>query len=108
MDCRGGGSSDEEGLCHISGCHFTAQLLHLVERWRDEATDSYDVRVVFFRCLEDGLLVDHYAEVADLESIAGQDYTCYVLAYVVDISLDCGEGDLWLGWLLGGVGAVVT
>ena len=93
MQGRGRGAADQQRRGEAPGGHFAAELLHLVERRRDEPADADDVGADRFRLGEDGLAGDHHAEVGDLESVAAEHDAEDILSDVMDVALDGGEQD---------------
>src|ERR1044071_1954242 len=67
--------------------HFLRNMHHLVERWRDQTTETHDINFLSLRSLDDLLGRDHDAKIDDLVVVARKHNTNDVLTYVVNITL---------------------
>ncbi len=91
VEAAGGGAADEEGCGEALALHFLGVVDHFVEGGGDEAAESDVVGADFAGAAQDGVAVDHDAEVFDFVAVAAEDDGDDVFADVVDVAFDCGD-----------------
>ncbi len=65
----------------------TNHLLHLFQRWSDEARKPDEIWLMFLDRFDDPLFINHYSKVDNLKGIAPQYQGNHVLSDVVHIAL---------------------
>ena len=86
------------GMLEAFALHLGRDMAHLIERRRDQAGQTDDVRLLLARRFEDARGRHHDAEILDLVAVALQDHADDVLADVVDVALDRGHDDAARGF----------
>ena len=93
----GGRAADEQRELEAQPFHLAGDVLHLVERRRDEAAQADEVGLLLNRAVENLLTGHHHAHVDHLVVVTGEHDADDVLANVVDVALHGREHDLALG-----------
>ena len=88
-----GRATDEQRELEAQSLHLAGDVLHLVERGRDEAAQADEVGLLRHRAIENLLAWHHHAHVDDLVVITSQHDADDVLADVVHVALHGREHD---------------
>ena len=104
----GGGSADQQWNRETGARHFAGDMHHFVERRRDQARKSDQVRLLFASGGENLLARHHDSQVCHLVVIAGQHHADDVLADVVDVALDGGQQNAAFAGIPSGIASGVA
>ena len=89
-----GGSADQKRNLHASAFHFSRDVSHFIERWRDQATEADDVRAFLDGGGQNLVARHHDAEIGDLEAVTREHDAHDVFADVMHVTLHRRHDDL--------------
>src|ERR1700733_14189728 len=96
MRAARGCPSNQQRQLEALTLHLAGHMHHLVERWSDQPAESDHVSLFRLGAFEDLFAGAHPSHVDHLIVVAGKHDTDDVLAYIVNIALDCREYDFSL------------
>ena len=87
----GGSAAYQQRLLHATAFHFFGHMHHLIQRWRDEPAQAYEVHIFSLCGIQYLIGRHHHAQVYHFVAVTAQHHTYYVLAYIMHIALYGGH-----------------
>src|ERR1700677_1247584 len=93
----GGGATDQQRHGKAFPLQFAGDMGHLIERRRNQATETNEIDILVAGGLQDFFAGHHHAQINNFVIIAGQHDAHDVFADVMDVAFDGGHEDFALG-----------
>ena len=91
MQCRSGGTANQQGNLQTALLHHTGHIAHFLKRRRYQSAKGHKVGITSNRFIYNVFGSNHHAQVHNFYTVTVHDNGNYILTYVMHVALHCGK-----------------